>query len=158
MRKSSRSNNGESSCPPGPLPGGTPESHYFLPACCRGEHHYLLSVCQTFRLNYSLEFGSFSTDFIFPQAAQFMFPFVFGKFIYRQTFDCLCERYLAMIPCMLYGGDFQYDPVHAVWWGFSTELLRESTVHKLNFVHESSRFSCVHGIRIASVNFYDGYL
>ena len=59
-----------------------------------------LSVCPTFLLNYSLEFGSFLTDFIFLQATKFTFPCVFGKFIYRQTFDCLCERYLTMIPCM----------------------------------------------------------
>ena len=131
MRKSSRSNNGEASCPPGPLPGGTPGSHYVFPACCRGEHvHYLLSVCPTFRLIYSLEFGSFSTDFNLLQAAQFMFPFVFGKLIYRPTFDCSCERYLTMIPSMLYAEDFRLS--YCVNWLFtSSELLRELTVHKL---------------------------
>ena len=142
-RPAAADNSRETLCFPGLLSRWTPS--------------YLLSVCPTFRLDYSLEFDSFSTDSIFLHAAQFMFPFVWGKCIYRPTFDCPCKRYLTMIPCMLYGGDFQYDPVYAVWSGFSTELLRESTVHKLwakkvlrestvhrlIYVHESLRFSCV---------------
>ena len=145
MRWSSRSYNGESSCcPPGPLPRTTPESHV-LPACCREEHLCLLSVRPTFRLAYSLGVRpAFQQTIWFLRAAQFlMFPFVLGKFIYRPTFDCLCERYLTMIQCMLYLlGIFDWWAKYCVDGLFtSSELLSKLTVHKLNFVHESSRFS-----------------
>ena len=69
-----------------------------------------------------------------------MFPFVLGDFISRPTFDCLCERYLTMIPCMLYAEDF--DCWATAWIDCSQALSyrRELTVHKLIFVHESTRF------------------
>ena len=89
----------------------------------------------------ALEFGQLFNRLWFLRAAQFMFPFVFGKFISRPTFDCLCERYLTMIPCMLYAGDFRLMSYCVDWLFTSSELLRKLTVHKLNFVHESSRFS-----------------
>ena len=56
-----------------------------------------------------------------------MFPFVLG--IYRPTFDCLCERYLTMIPCMLYAEDFDWAtawidcsqaPSYCVNWLFTS--------------------------------------
>ena len=87
-----------------------------------------------------MEFGQI---FISSFRTVLMFPFVLGGNSFRLTFDCLCERYLTMIPCMLYAGDFRL-----------IELLRELTVHMqapsywvnwlftlLIIVHESSRFS-----------------
>ena len=66
----------------------------------------------------------------------------FGEIIFRPTFDCLCERYLTMIPCMLYAGYFRLMSYCVNWLFTSSELLCELTVHiMLNFVHESSRFS-----------------
>ena len=143
VRKSSRSNNEESPCPPGPLPRTTPESHDVLPACWRGKHLCLLSVCPKFRSTIVWGSASFSTDFIFlhfPAEQFLMFPFVLGKLIYGPTFDCPCEWYLTKISCMLYAEDFRLS--YCVNWLFtSSELLRGSTVHKLNCVHESSLFS-----------------
>ena len=148
MRKSSRSNNGESPCPPGPLPRTTAESHDILPACCRGEHLCLLSVCPKFRLDYSLgvrpAFQQTLFCFIFqPHTVSYFlcFPLFWGKFIYRPTFDCPCERYLTIIPCMLYAEDFRLSYCVNRLFTSSKLLLESITVHKLNLVHESSRFS-----------------
>ena len=132
VRKSSRSNNGESPCPPGPLPRTTPESHDVLPACCRGEHHCLLSVCPKFRQDYSLGFGQLFNRLNFASFSSrtvLCFPLFWG------------EIHLSTGFRLLLWAISHNDPVHAVCWGFSTELLREWTVHKLNYVHESSRFS-----------------
>ena len=65
-----------------------------------------------------------------------MFPFVkfWGKFILSTDFRLPLWGFLTWSS--------QWSRAcYAVWWGFSTELLRESTVHKLIYVHESSRFS-----------------
>ena len=58
-----------------------------------------------------------------------MFLFVFWRFIFRPTVDCLCERYLTMIPCMLYAEDFDWAtawidcsqaPSYCVNWLFTS--------------------------------------
>ena len=114
----------------------TTESHHVRPARCRGQlprvamfsrpavtenlYLYLLSMFAR-RSGSTIVWSSAAyqqTLFSF-KPHSLCFPLFWGKFIYRPTFDCPCERYLTMM-CMLYGGDFQYDPtVHAVWWGFS---------------------------------------
>ena len=113
----------------------------FSPACCRGKHICLLAVCPTFRLAYSPKSSASFTRLWFLRAAQFLFPYVLGKFIFRPIF---------WLPLWAISHN---DPLHAVCWGFrlsycvnwlftSSELLRELTVHiMLNFVHESTRFS-----------------
>ena len=128
---------------PGSLPRTTLESHHVFPACCRGKHFCLLAVCPTFRLAYSLGVRP----------------------AFQQTLFCFILHPHSLCFPLFWGNDFSTDfrlplwaishndPVHAVCWGFSTELLRELTVHiapsycvnwlftLLNFVHESSRFS-----------------
>ena len=73
---SSRSNNGESSCPPGPLPRTAPESLGVIPACCRGEHLCQLFVRPTFRLAYS---HGVRPDYDFFESHSFLcFPLFWG--------------------------------------------------------------------------------
>ena len=90
----------------------------------------------------ALEFGLLLNRFWFLRSAQFMVSLCFFGDSYRPTFDCLCERYLTMIPCMLYAEDFRLMS-YCVNWLFT--LLRATAwiwlFTLLNFVHESSRFS-----------------
>ena len=125
------------------------------PPCCRGEHLCQLFVRPTFRLAYS---HGVRPDW-FLRAAQFlMFPFVLGEFISRPTFDCPCERYLTMIPCMLYAEDFDcwatawidcsQAPSYCVNWLF-TSCSTSSTSHRgfpcvLPNIYGSSRRSLGH--------------
>ena len=129
VRKSSRSFNGGSSwCSPGPLPRTTPESHV-LPACCREEHLCLLSVRPTFRLAYSLGVRPAFRQTMISSSRTVYVSLCFGEIHFSTDFR---------LPLWAISHN---DPVHAVGWGFSTELLRELTVHKLIIVHESTRFS-----------------
>ena len=131
------------------------ESRCHPRACCRGEHLCQLFVRPTFRLAYS---HGVRPDW-FLRAAQFlMFPFVLGEFISRPTFDCPCERYLTMIPCMLYAEDFfcwatawidcSQAPSYCVNWLF-TSCSTSSTSHRgfpcvLPNIYGSSRRSLGH--------------
>ena len=120
--------------------GQLPRVMYFRPAVAKNTFVYCLFARRS-GSPIALEFGQLFNRLWFLRAAQFlMFPFVLGKFIYRPTFDCLCERYLTMIPCMLYAGDFRLMSYCVDWLFTSSELLSELTVHKL-IVHEYSRFS-----------------
>ena len=119
VRKSSRSNNGESSwCSPGPLPRTTLESHHVFPACCRGKHICLLAVCSTFRLAYSLRVRPVLQDFDFFEPHSLCFSLFFGD----SFFDRLSTAFVSDIS--------QWSPACCML-RISTELLRELTVPKL---------------------------
>ena len=113
---SSRSNNGESSCPPGPLPRTAPESLGFIPACCRGEHLCQLFV-ETFRLAYS---HGVRPDYYFFEPHSFLcFPLFWGN------------SFLDRHSTALVSDISQWSRACCMLRIFSAELLRELTVHKL---------------------------
>ena len=114
---SSRSNNGESSCPPGPLPRTAPESHGVIPACCRGEHLCQLFVRPTFRLAYS---HGVRPDYYFFEPHSFLcFPLFWGN------------SFLDRHSTALVSDISQWSRACCMLRIFSAELLRELTVHKL---------------------------
>ena len=89
--------------------------------------------------------ASFSTDLIllhFPAAQSYVSLCYRGKFIYRPAFDCSCEQYLTMIPCMLYAEDFQLSYcVNELFTNSTTSTSHRGFPRVLPNIYGSSRRS-----------------
>ena len=93
----------------------------------------------------ALEFGQlFNRLYDFFEPHSFLcFPLFWGNSFIDRLSTAFVSDTFTMIPCMLYMlGIFDWWAKYCVDGLFtSSELLSKLTVHKLNFVHESSRFS-----------------
>ena len=109
-----------------------PRVMFFRPAVTKNTYFYTVCFARRSGSPIALEFGLLLNRFWFLRSAQFMFLFVFWRFISTDF-----RLPLWAIP--------HNDPVHAVCWGFrllsycvnwlftSSELLRELTVHIAQF-------------------------
>ena len=115
---------------PAAADGQLPRVTFFRPDVAKNTFVYCLFARRS-GSPIALEFGLLFNSLWFFRSAQFMFPFVLGEInLDRRSTAFVSDTSQWSRACCMLGI-------------LTADLLRELTVHKFNFVHESSRFSCV---------------